>query len=138
MIEIEHPQLSGFITVRASGTLSVRDYEGAIPEIENELEIGRGPLRLLILLEDFHGWEIGAFWEDLKFDIRHRNDPGRIAIVGESRMEEWATRLSAPFAEAEIRYFPYEQKEAAKAWLVEPNVDAARATHARGRAARSS
>ena len=117
MIEIEHRRDTDLIVVRASGTLTARGYDHAVPEIEHAMTLAKGPLRLLIRLEDFRGWEIGALWRDLRFDIEHRGDFGRIAVLGESRLEEWGTRLSAPYFGAEMRYFPLEREEEATAWL---------------------
>jgi len=117
MIVIEHSRETDLIVIRASGTLTARDYGAAIPEIENALALASGPLRVLLRLEDFHGWEIGALWRELEFDFGHRGDFGRVAVVGETRLEEWATALSAPFAKAEMRFFPTERESEAEAWL---------------------
>ena len=117
MITIEHDSDRRRIVVRASGTLTARDYEYAVPELEHAMELSEGPLRVLIRLEDFRGWEIGALWRELEFDLKHRGDFGRIAVIGESRLEEWGTTLSAPFAKAEMRFFPTEREDEAEAWL---------------------
>jgi hypothetical protein len=44
------------------------------------VDLANGSLRVLLRLEDFKGWEIGALWEELKFDARHLRDFGRIAL----------------------------------------------------------
>ena len=117
MIQIEHDR-SEYLVIRAGGTLSKQDYEAAVPEIENALRQRAGrPLRVLILLEGFRGWEIDALWQELKFDMRHNDDFGRIAVVGDSRVQEWGTKLSKPFFDAELRYFDEAEREAAEAWL---------------------
>jgi hypothetical protein len=59
------------------------------------------------LLRSFH-------W---RFVAKHKGDFGRIAVLGETTLEEWATRLSAPFAKAEIKFFPVDSEEDASAWL---------------------
>lgn len=116
MIRIEHDP-DGFLVCRASGKLTEADYDAAIPELENAIGLATGPMRLMIVLEDFRGWEIGALWKDLRFDLRHRNDLGRVAIIGESKTEEWIGRLSKPFFDAEIRYFDAERLDEAREWL---------------------
>ena len=121
MIVIEHGPDAKRIVVRASGTLTERDYAAAIPEIENALALAGGPLRVLLRLEDFHGWEVGALWRELEFDFGHRGDFGRVAVVGETRLEEWGTALAAPFAKAEMRYFPTDREADAEAWLASPH-----------------
>jgi len=117
MITIEHDRESDLIVMRASDTLTPHDYENAVPELEHALELSQGALRVMIRLEDFRGWEIGALWRELEFDLKHRGDFGRIAVIGESRLEEWGTTLSAPFAKAEMRFFPTEREDEAEAWL---------------------
>lgn len=119
MITIEHDRELDRILVRASGTLSARDYEYAAPELEHAMELSDGPLRMIIRLEDFRGWEIGALWRELEFDLRYRGDFGRIAVIGETDLEAWATTLSAPFAKAETRFFPTGQEAEAELWLAE-------------------
>lgn len=118
MITIEHDH-DDYLVCRVSGRLTEADYEAAVPELENELLLRDEPLRLMIVLEDFRGWDIAALWEDLKFDIRHSSDFGRIAVLGDSKLEEWGARLSRPFLASEVRYFDLGDRAAAQAWLSE-------------------
>ena len=128
MITIEHDSDRRRIVVRASGTLTARDYEYAVPELEHAMELSEGPLRVLIRLEDFRGWEIGALWRELELDLKYRGDFGRIAVIGEKDLEAWGTTLSAPFAKAEMRFFPADREAEAEAWLDAPqDADGARA-----------
>lgn len=117
MITIEHSTDRDLIVMRASGTLTTKDYDNAIPELEHALELCEGALRVMIKLEDFRGWEIGALWKELEFDLKYRGDFGRIAVIGETELEEWGTTLTAPFAKAEMRFFPTSQEDKAEAWL---------------------
>jgi len=119
MIQIEHSRDQDVIVIRASGTLTTKDYEDAIPEIEHALEVSKGPPRVMIRLEDFRGWEIGALWRELEFDLKYRGDFGRIAVIGETELEDLATSLSAPFAKADMRFFPSDQATEAETWLME-------------------
>jgi len=115
MITIEHDR--DYLVCRVAGRLSRKDYQAAIPELENALALAKRPLRLLIVLEDFHGWEIGGLWEELRFDVRHKDDFGRIAVVGDSKLEQWGTYFSKPFFGAEMRYFDWNDRGEAEAWL---------------------
>ena len=38
-----------------------------------------GKVRMLVVMHDFHGWTAGALWEDIKFDMHHFRDIGRLA-----------------------------------------------------------
>lgn len=117
MIAIEHHRHDDVIELRASGTLTTNDYETAIPELEHAMELSEGPLRILVRLEDFRGWEIGALWRELEFDLEHRGDLGRIAVIGETKYEEWGTSLSAPFTKAGMRFFTTDNEADAYEWL---------------------
>ena len=108
----------GFLLCRASGVLTHQDYAAAVPELENALELAKAPVRLMISLENFHGWEIGALWDELRFGATHGRDFSRVAVVGERALEEWGTRLSKPFVKAEMRYFGHGERQAAEAWLL--------------------
>ena len=74
-------------------------------------------VRLLFRMKDFHGWELGAAWEDLKFDIKHHSDIVKIAMVGENRWEKWMSSLCKPFTSAKVQYFPAEQNDQAEEWI---------------------
>jgi hypothetical protein len=118
MIAIEHDR-GHYLVCRVSGQLTKADYDAAIPEIKNEIQLKDRPLRMMVVLEDFRGWEVGALWQELKFDVKHGKDFGRIAVLGESTLEEWGTILSKPFFGSEVRYFALEDRAAARAWLSE-------------------
>jgi hypothetical protein len=113
MIEMHAaPQL---VEIRAKGTLTGDDYERLIPELER-LAAERGPLNLYIELRDFEGWQPDGLWEEVKFDATHQDDMHRVAVVGETKWEEWGTRLSKPFFKADMRFFPPEEEAEARAW----------------------
>ena len=119
MITIEHHR-EDFLIIRASGRLTKPDYDAAIPELELAMSRTRSKPRVLVLLEDFQGLEPEALWEDLRFDMKHYEDLGRIAVVGESTLEKWMTYFSKPFTGAEVRYFDRERREEAEKWLAGP------------------
>ncbi|MBO6940575.1 MAG: STAS/SEC14 domain-containing protein [Deltaproteobacteria bacterium] len=97
----------------AEGTLDHGDYQRVLPEIEEVAD--EGGLRMLITLRDFSGWTPKAVADDLAFDVAHRDDFEKIAIVGEKKLEEWATKLSKPFFSGEMKFF--EEEAPARAWV---------------------
>jgi len=107
---------AGILNVKASGKLTKADYERFVPEFERIAAL-RGPVRILMELDDFHGWDARGLWEDLKFDIGHRNDFERIAIVGDKAWQAWGTWLSKPLFKAEMRFFDRSEVRQAEAWL---------------------
>ena len=117
MIEIEHSRQDDILLIRVTGTVSRRDVDLAMPEMENALKLAENPLRLMIRLEDFEGWEIGGLWENMTSTMQHRNGFDRIAVTGESTLEKWGTMLAVPFAGSDLRFFPQEREDAAREWL---------------------
>lgn len=111
--------------VRVSGRLTDADYREFVPAVE-ELIARQGSLRLLIEMTDFHGWNVGALWDDLKVYLKHGNEIERLAMVGEKRWQEWMSRLARPFLRAEVRYFDMAQAGDARRWILEQCVAASR------------
>lgn len=107
------------IGIRVTGTLTSDDYEALRPQLEKQAR-ENGPLRVLILMEDWRGWDgLVALWEDLKTDVRLNEHVERLAMVGEEDWERWMTEISKPFAKGTIRYFDRDQLDEAWAWLRE-------------------
>lgn len=100
------------------GKLHDEDYKIFEPAVDAAVAAG-GPLRLLAQFEDFHGWDLHAAWDDMKFGLKHYTDFDRIAMIGDRRWEEWMVRLCKPFTRAAVRYFDSSEAEAAWAWIRE-------------------
>lgn len=106
------------IEVRVTGKLTKEFYEQFVPTVERQIE-QVGKVRILFVMHDFHGWTVGAMWEDMKFDWSHWKDIERLAIVGESKWQAGMAAFCKPFTKATIRYFDHTQLDAAKEWLAE-------------------
>ena len=76
-----------------------------------------GKIRVLFRMQDFHGWEPVAFWDEVKFDLKHLSDIERLAIVGDKQWEKFLGVFGRPFTAAEIRYFDQSALPAAREWL---------------------
>jgi len=100
------------------GKLTREDYEKFVPETER-LIAEYGKIRMLITMHDFHGWDAGALWEDVKWNARHFNEIERLAVVGEMTWHKWMTGFCRPFTTAKVRYFTHDQLADARAWLGE-------------------
>ena len=104
------------VEIDLSGKLSKSDYERFTPRME-QLIHENGKLRLLVTMHEFDGWTAGAFWEDLKFDVKHYRDIEKIAFVGDERWEKGMSTFCKPFTGAQIRFFWPTQMEEARAWV---------------------
>jgi hypothetical protein len=104
------------VQVHLSGKLHKADYDQYVPAIEAIIE-RTGKVRFLMVMEDFHGWDLGAVWEDTKFDLKHHADIARIAMVGDKKWEEWMAKVCRPFTGASIKYFDASEQAAARQWI---------------------
>ena len=90
-----------------------RCQEQLIAEITRD-----GPVRLLLLLCDFAGWEPRADWNDLSFYVRHGASIERIAIVGPERWRsETLMFAGADLRKAAVEYFDEGALPDARGWL---------------------
>ena len=103
--------------VHLNGKLTKEDYDRFVPDTE-ELIRQHEKIRLLVILDDFHGWgEAAALWEDIKWDARHFNNVERIAIVGEERWQKWMAGFCKPFTTAMVKYFDSGELALARGWI---------------------
>jgi hypothetical protein len=110
------PNVLGF---KLSGKLHDEDYKQFVPVIDAALARS-DKVRLLAEFHDFHGWDLHALWDDIKFSTTHCTKIDRIALVGEKTWEKWMASVCKPFTMAKVRYFDSGQTDAAWAWLGEP------------------
>jgi hypothetical protein len=107
------------VVVQASEKLTKTDYEQFVPETERLIK-KFGKIRFLFEMHDFHGWEAGAVWEDIKFDLKHFKDIEKLAVVGEKAWEHGMATFCWPFTTAAIKYFDRGQAAEARAWIESP------------------
>jgi hypothetical protein len=116
MIKINDQNNSNIIETVAEGKLNEQDYEKLIPFLENKIK-EFGKISWYFEVNNFDGWTVKAMWKDAKFDIKHRNEFEKIAIVGNKKWHELMSDILKPFTDAEIKYYGSENKEAAKQWI---------------------
>jgi hypothetical protein len=104
-----------FIRIRAEGVLRWHDYKSFEGRLSIELGRRRRPIPLLLDLKGFRGWSATGFVRDLVFDVRHRADFSRIAVLGDARWHAWITYLGMPLFRAKMRFFKME--DSATGWL---------------------
>ncbi len=113
LIESAEAQL---LEVQASGKLSKEDYEHFEPAVSGLIGTS-GKIKILFVMRDFHGWDLGAVWEDIKFATKHCRDIDKIAMVGENAWEKWMATICKPFTMSSIKYFDAGEEGAAREWL---------------------
>lgn len=118
-IETGSPKVVG---LTLCGKLHDEDYKEFVPTMETILT-AEGKVRLFVQYEDFHGWDMHAAWDDLKFSLKHYADFERIAMVGDRKWEKWMANFSRPFTKAKVKYFDRSEVDAAWKWLEENDED---------------
>jgi hypothetical protein len=117
-VELHEELENKLLVVRLSGKLTKEDYEYFTPEVERLIQ-QFGRIRMLVEMHDFHGWSMGALWEDIKFDLKHFTHIDRLAFVGDRKWEAGMAVFCRPFTTAAIRYFDESNLEEAMAWIHE-------------------
>lgn len=104
------------ITVQVSAKLTDKDYDELIPAWDN-LIAEHGSMRMLFVMENFHGWDAGAAWRDFWFGRKHSGQVERVAMVGEKKWQEWLTKIGAHLVREDVRYFPLAHLDEAERWV---------------------
>ena len=123
-VQIKQENGGKLVAVHVTGKLVKADYERCVPELERLIR-QHGKLRLLFEFTDFHGWEAGALWDEIKLDTKLFADIERIAMVGDKKWEHGVATFYKPFTRATIRYFDQANAAEARKWLREAERSAA-------------
>jgi hypothetical protein len=105
--------------LRIGGILKRSEFAAAQGELARKIDGGAKP-RLLVVAENFEGWERGADWNDLAFMLSHSGEIAKIVLVGEPRWEVQALAFAgAGVRRAPVKFFQPNELEQARAWLTQ-------------------
>jgi stage II sporulation SpoAA-like protein len=105
--------------LRISGILKRSEFGAEERALARHIDSGLNP-RLLVILENFEGWEGGADWNDLDFYIFHGHRVSKIAIVAERRWEPLALAFAgAGVRRTPVKFFLPNELDLARRWLAE-------------------
>jgi SpoIIAA-like len=116
-IRTHQEEPGGLFVASVSGRVHYREFW---PVWQKSVEaIGRlGKIRVLIVLDNFQGWEPSEGWEDTSFQEKYDSFIERIAIVGDSQWKDLVLAFAGkPFRKLPIQYFLPTQLAEARAWL---------------------
>ncbi|MEO8165057.1 MAG: STAS/SEC14 domain-containing protein [Betaproteobacteria bacterium] len=117
-VELREEAGGKVLILNLSGKLVKEDYAHFTPEVERAVK-AHGKVRMLVRMHDFHGWTLGAVWEDTKFGLHHFSHIERLAIVGETRWEAGMAVFCKPFTTAKVRYFDESKADEVATWIHE-------------------
>ena len=107
----------GVITVRMTGELKKAEFD-LIQSMAPEAIKRWGKIRVLLIVEDFQGWERGANWGDTSFIQTHGHEIEKIAAVGdEAWRDSFYAFMGKGFRSTAIEYFTPTERDKAEAWL---------------------
>lgn len=108
------------LVMRVSGVLKKSELEAAQAAVLKSWGPGTHA-KILIVVENFGGWEKNPDWGDLSFYIEHGEKIEKIAVVGDPK---WQTEvmmfLGAGIRPMPIQFFTPEQATQARLWLTNP------------------
>ncbi|MGA5544942.1 STAS/SEC14 domain-containing protein [Mycobacterium sp. NPDC051198] len=119
MIELMPESADNVVGIRFVGKLSPSDYRDVLDRHIEALLQQFATLRVLILVDkSFDGWTLSAAWANTVFDLKHRGDFEKIAMVGAPRWEQWCVQKPASWLmRGELRTYPRDRLDEAWQWL---------------------
>jgi hypothetical protein len=105
--------------VRVSGLLKKSDMDAMQAEASKQLAAKPDArFNVLLIVEDFKGWEGGVNWGDMSFYAAHGDKMQKIAIVGDPKREaDWMMFMGGGIRPSPVKYFPTGKMADARAWL---------------------
>jgi hypothetical protein len=113
-IEREEGNLS---VLRITGMLRKSELDAALATEARQWGV-TSHVKVLVIVEDFRGWERGADWGDMTFFETHGDQIDKIAIVADPQLEtDLLMFAGAGFRRAPVKFFSANQLALARAWL---------------------
>ena len=119
---------AGVLGFRASGRISSDEYRRMMEPIYAALDRGEKLSLYFELVDDFHGLDLGALWQDVQaagsIGLKHRSSWERMALVTDN---DWVRHGASAFgwlAPGELRLFEPSERDAALAWVATAAADA--------------
>jgi hypothetical protein len=103
--------------LRITGLLRKSEFDAALATEARQW----GPtsrVKVLVIVENFKGWERGDDWGDVTFFETHGDQIDKIAIVADPQLEtDLVMFTGAGFRRAPVKFFSANQLASARAWL---------------------
>jgi hypothetical protein len=115
-VELESEKLA---IVRVSGLLKKSDMDAMQADASKLLEQKPDArFGVLLIIEDFEGFESGQNWGDMSFYAAHGDKMAKIAFVCDpKRQQDWMMFLGGGIRPAPVKYFPLDKIPQARMWL---------------------
>ncbi|TMV06340.1 STAS/SEC14 domain-containing protein [Ruegeria sediminis] len=120
MISITTHMDGALIEAELSGEVTSSDYaDMLVPAVEAALT-EHDRIRLLVIMgQEFSGYDLGAAWADTKLGLGHWSGFDRVAVVSDQRWVQTGVRLAAPIMPCPVQVFDLADLETARRWIRE-------------------
>jgi len=119
MLSVKMDEEKGIAVLEPQGKLSKEDFRKASEAIDPYIEKSKRLNGLIVHVKTFPGWDsFGALSAHLTFIRDHHKKIARLAVCTDSAVGNLAKMIAPHFVSAEIRVFPYDEFDSAKAWIV--------------------
>jgi|APFre7841882724_1041349.scaffolds.fasta_scaffold28465_2 hypothetical protein len=118
MIEAKLFRDEGVVEIFPEGSLTPADFEQIAALIDPYIE-QQGRLKgVMVVAYRFPGWEsFAALAQHIRFVREHEKQVARVATVSDGATLAILPELARHFVQAEVRHFPFEERDAAFEWL---------------------
>jgi hypothetical protein len=105
------------ITARITDVFQYSDHQ-ALQKVAAELIEKLKKIRLLVVIDQFQGWERNPGWNDMGFLMEHGDDIEKIAVVADERWKDQAFLFTGKgLRTTEIEFFPLSSLQQAGEWV---------------------
>ncbi|MDG1279672.1 MAG: STAS/SEC14 domain-containing protein [Pseudorhodobacter sp.] len=101
-----------------SGKITSEDFDALSEPLEAFVK-EHDKIRLLEIIEDFHGFDPMMLWKGIKYDIRLIPHITHCAVVSDMGWISPLTKAAGAVMSTKLRTFDLEELDAARAWLAE-------------------
>jgi len=103
--------------MRITGILKKSEYDTVL-RAETKKWDRQTRVKLLVLAEDFQGWEQNEEWGDISIFLTYGDQVDKIAIVGDPKWETDLVMFAAGgLRRAPVQFFPSKELASAREWL---------------------
>ena len=119
MLEVKIDKETGLAILEPHDAMSKEDFDNAAKVIDPFILESEGKLNgIIIYTKSFPGWEdFAALSRHITFVKNHHKKIKRLAFVTDTAVIEFSKVITAPFVEAEIKVFDYDDFDEAKKWV---------------------
>lgn len=120
MLSINADPVHRCLVVEPSGALSEQDFQELDRRFDAYVGDHGAVPNLVIHAKSFPGWEdFAGFLGHLRFVRGHHAAIGKVALASDARILSVMPSVASTFVHAQIRRFPFDRLEDAKAWVGE-------------------